>query len=85
MKRATAFVLPSRWKRFGKVLMEAMALGTPVVVTDCSSGPREIFEGERWGLVLAEAVIETFSRLPNRAAFQERALAFSLDVAAFST
>ncbi len=49
MKRAAVFVLSSLWEGLPTVLIEAMALGTPVVATDCPSGPAEILENGKWG------------------------------------
>jgi len=68
MKRAAVFVLSSRWEGLPTVLIEALALGTPVVSTNCPSGPMEILEGGKWGRLvpvgdpcsLAHAILETF-------------------------
>jgi glycosyltransferase involved in cell wall biosynthesis len=52
MKRAAALVLPSRYEGFGNVLVEALALGTSVVSTNCPHGPAEILDRGRFGLLV---------------------------------
>lgn len=49
MRRANVFVLSSAWEGSPNALTEALYLGTPVVSTDCRSGPRELLEDGRYG------------------------------------
>lgn len=49
IKRCSVLALSSRWEGLALVLVEGMALGVPVVSTDCPSGPREVLQGGKWG------------------------------------
>lgn len=69
MVRAGAFVLSSRWEGLPSVLIEALFCGAPVVATACPSGPMEILDGGRHGLLvpvgdvgaLAEGIVSALS------------------------
>ncbi|MCI0510270.1 glycosyltransferase involved in cell wall biosynthesis [Chromohalobacter marismortui] len=51
---ADLLVLASDYEGFGRVIAESLICGTPVVSTDCPSGPRDILTGE-----LASCLVET--------------------------
>jgi glycosyltransferase involved in cell wall biosynthesis len=52
MRHSDVFVLSSRFEGLPLALMEARALGIPIVATDCVAGPRELLEGGRHGILV---------------------------------
>jgi glycosyltransferase involved in cell wall biosynthesis len=87
MQRASLFVLSSRFEGLPTVLVEALACGCPVVSTACPSGPIEILDGGRFGLLvptenpeaLAAGILKGLDRHWDRAALERRGGDFSVD------
>jgi len=85
-RNADLFALSSQSEGFGNVLVEALALNTPVVATDCPGGPREILKYGRYGTLvpmgdqeaLADAMFRELYAPKKRTGLRERAASFAV-------
>ncbi|MBX2864248.1 MAG: glycosyltransferase [Leptolyngbyaceae cyanobacterium MAG.088] len=87
MAKANVFVLSSIYEGFGNVVAEAIAAGTPVVSTDCESGPAEILNKGQYGALvpvgdhkaMADAIIATLNHPIDVQLLKVRSQAFTID------
>jgi glycosyltransferase involved in cell wall biosynthesis len=87
MAAAAVLALSSAWEGFGNVLVEAMAMGTAVVSTNCDSGPAEILADGQYGplvpvgdaTAMAQALLNTLEQQVAADRLQQRAQDFALD------
>ena len=87
LKAANLFVISSHWEGFVNVLLEAMALGTSVVATDCESSPREILKDGSIGKLvpvgdidsMASAILYTLSHPQDSSLLKQRCSDFAID------
>lgn len=86
MARASVLALSSAWEGFGNVLVEAMAVGCPVISTDCPAGPAEILNRGQYGHLvpvgdadaLAGAILAALETPVDTKVLRARAEVFSL-------
>jgi glycosyltransferase involved in cell wall biosynthesis len=87
MKKASAYVLSSKYEGLPGSLIQALRCGCPVVSTNCEWGPAEILEKGRYGILvpvgdpvlLARAVMETLVRTTDRQPLIVRGKEFSTE------
>lgn len=86
MAHAAVFAVSSLYEGFCNVIVEAMACGTPVVSTDCPSGPAEILEDGKYGplvpvgddAALADAIVRLLDAPPDPQTLRARAEYFNV-------
>lgn len=86
MAHTDLFAFSSRWEGMPLVLIEALALGSNVVATDCPSGPAEILQQGRYGVLvpigdfkaMAAAMQRTLDDPHSRTFQQQAARAYSV-------
>jgi len=83
MRKAAVFCLASRYEGLGNVILEAMSLGVPVIVTDCPSGPSEIIGDGRYGILVRPedpgAIAEALLRVLSDRGLQETLSSLSFE------
>jgi glycosyltransferase involved in cell wall biosynthesis len=87
MRQADVFVLSSLFEGLPAVLVEALAVGVPIVSTRCPHGPEEILQDGICGplvpvgdaAAMADAICATLDAPLPAHVLQERARAFALD------
>ncbi|MEO6922615.1 MAG: glycosyltransferase [Bryocella sp.] len=83
--RANVFALSSSWEGMPVALIEALALGTPIVSTDCPSGPSEVLDGGRYGALVPTDDSEALAAAIEKVLGEERKVVDPAWLARFDT
>lgn len=62
MARSNLLVVSSVREGFSNVIVESLALGIPVVSTNCNSGPVEILEDGKWGVLVPVGDVQSLAQ-----------------------
>ena len=87
MSTAAVIASTATTEGFGLTILESLAVGTPIVATDCPHGPGEILDNGRYGRLvpvgnptaIADALGCTLDERPDREALKARAREFSIE------
>lgn len=71
IKNARCVTLTSKYEGFPMVLVESLSLGTPVISLDIISGPSEIVQHQKNGLLIAERSLPLFAEALQSVCFDE--------------
>jgi glycosyltransferase involved in cell wall biosynthesis len=90
LAHARLFGFTSQWEGLPFALIEALAVGVPVVATDCPGGPREVLEDGKYGplvpigddAALAAAMLATLKNPLSREELQKAARPYEIENAA---
>jgi GalNAc-alpha-(1->4)-GalNAc-alpha-(1->3)-diNAcBac-PP-undecaprenol alpha-1,4-N-acetyl-D-galactosaminyltransferase len=71
MLKSRIFALSSRYEGFPNALLEAMQMGTACVSFDCPSGPADLIENTRNGLLVPAEDVDAFAAALRKLALDE--------------
>ncbi len=66
MAKASLFLMPSRYEGFPNALTEAMAMGAPVISSDCEYGPSDLVLDGKNGILVPPEDYESLARAMRR-------------------
>lgn len=72
LKNAEFLALTSKFEGFPMVLLEALSVGTPVVSVNCKSGPDEVIQHEKNGLLVENYNLDALTKALNRMSSDEK-------------